>query len=193
MNNIWTESRIREELQRLDQKTGLSGAKLPIVFNNAKCTLGSFSTFKDKPRQFCFSNYYFQNKDFPYEEAVDIIRHEYAHYMDFVIYGGCGHGATWRQCCIRIGALPTRLYSEERANYHRKKHEAELQEKGMLDRFLPGTIVEHPRFGSGEVLCSSGADNGRVLQIVFSKVGQKTLNASWVLNNCKHPWMDEER
>jgi len=193
MNNIWNESRIREELQRLDQKTGLSGAKLPIVFNNAKCSLGCFSIDEDEPKRFCFSNYYFQDENFPYEEAIDTIKHEYAHYMDYVLYGGLGHEASWRQCCLRIGALPFRLYSEERASYYRKKHEALLREQGMLDRFLPGTVVEHPRFGRGEVLCSSGADQGRVLQIVFSKVGRKMLNASWVLNNCKHPWMDKER
>lgn len=44
MKTIWNEARVRDELKCLDQKTGLCGAELPIVFNNAKRTLGSFST-----------------------------------------------------------------------------------------------------------------------------------------------------
>ena len=38
----WTEADIRKELARLDAKTGLNGATLPISFSNAKCTLGQY-------------------------------------------------------------------------------------------------------------------------------------------------------
>lgn len=38
----WTEERIREEMARLDGKTKLHGAELPIKFNRARKTLGSF-------------------------------------------------------------------------------------------------------------------------------------------------------
>lgn len=40
MKNIWNEAAIRKEFARLDAKTGLKGATLPISFSNAKCTLG---------------------------------------------------------------------------------------------------------------------------------------------------------
>lgn len=43
MKNIWNEAAIRKEFARLDAKTGLKGATLPIIFNNAKCTLGSYN------------------------------------------------------------------------------------------------------------------------------------------------------
>ena len=39
---IWPEERIREELRRLDRKTGLHGAELPIEFYEGKSYLGWF-------------------------------------------------------------------------------------------------------------------------------------------------------
>lgn len=36
MQVIWNEETIREELRRLDLKTGLRGAELPIKFGKAK-------------------------------------------------------------------------------------------------------------------------------------------------------------
>lgn len=50
MNIIWNETRVRDELKCLDQKTGLCGADIPIVFNNAKRTLGSFNTYNGKAK-----------------------------------------------------------------------------------------------------------------------------------------------
>lgn len=44
MNIIWNEAHVRDELKCIDQKTGFCGADIPIVFNNAKRTLESFST-----------------------------------------------------------------------------------------------------------------------------------------------------
>ena len=148
MNVIWNEARVRDELKCLDRKTGLCGADIPIVFNNAKRTLGSFSTHNGKAKQFCFSNHYFQNQDFPVEEAIDTIRHEYAHYMDFVLNGKLGHSTSWKQCCIRIGALPIRLYSEDRADYHRKKHEKERQENAKLSTAFSGDDYRTSAFRS---------------------------------------------
>ena len=113
--------------------------------------------------------------------------------MDFVLNGKLGHSTSWKQCCIRIGALPIRLYSEDRADYHRKKHEKERQENAKLAQFSPGTIIEHPRFGHGVVLSSDGSDSSRILQVAFSTVGQKALSASWVLNNCQSKSIDKER
>lgn len=130
---------------------------------------------------------------FPVEEAIDTIRHEYAHYMDFVLNGKLGHSTSWKQCCIHIGALPIRLYSEDRADYYRKKHEKERQENVKLSQLSPGTIIEHPCFGHGVVLSSTGFDNSRILHVAFSTVGQKALSASWVLNNCKSKSIDKER
>ena len=74
MSTIWDEQSIREELAKLDLKTGLQGALLPINFNNAKCTLAMYSS--QNGGKFTFSNYYFQDSNWPIEEALDVIRHE---------------------------------------------------------------------------------------------------------------------
>ena len=98
---IWNEEEIRKELRRMDQLTGLSGATLPIRFNEAWATLGSYRLIGRKAGGFCFSNRYLQDPDFTPEEALDTIRHEYAHYMDYELYGNTGHGRTWKACCCR--------------------------------------------------------------------------------------------
>ena len=113
--------------------------------------------------------------------------------MDFTINGKLGRSTSWKQCCIRIGALTIRLYSEDRADYHRKKYEKERQENAKWAQFSPGTITEHPRFGHGVVLSSTGSDSSRILQFAFSTVEQKSLSESWVLNNCKSKSIDKER
>lgn len=77
MNKKWTEADIREEMAKLDLKTGLNGAELPISFNNSKCTLGLY--YSTNGGSFKFSNYYFQDPNWPIEAALDVIRHEYAH------------------------------------------------------------------------------------------------------------------
>lgn len=43
MEQIFDEKMIRAELRRLDMKTGLHAADLPIKFGKARCTLGRFS------------------------------------------------------------------------------------------------------------------------------------------------------
>lgn len=47
----WNEEMIRAEMKRLDRKTGLNGAKLPIKFTHAKHTLGCFHA--DEDNMFC--------------------------------------------------------------------------------------------------------------------------------------------
>ena len=59
MKNIWNEAAIRKEFAKLDAKTGLKGATLPISFSNAKCTLGSYNSASGGA--FRFSRYYFDD------------------------------------------------------------------------------------------------------------------------------------
>ena len=137
--------------------------------------LWEVSAHNGKAKQFCFSNHYFQNQEFPIEEAIDTIRHEYAHYMDFVLNVKHRHSTSWKQYCIRIGALPNRLYSEDRADYHRKKHEKDRQENVTLDQLSPGMIIEHLRFDHGIVFSSSGSEKSRILRSLFQQLGRKLL------------------
>lgn len=80
MKTVWNEATIRAEIAKLYKKTGLSGTELPISFNNAKCTLGVYYSIDGG--LFKFSNYYFQDPEWPIESALDVIMHEYAHHME---------------------------------------------------------------------------------------------------------------
>jgi len=104
---LWPEERIREELRRLDQKTGLHGAELPITYNrNHKC----LASFYAGERKFAFSLCWFDNPDWAEEAARDIIRHEYAHYMNLERNGLKNHGPEWEACCREVGATPSPHY-----------------------------------------------------------------------------------
>lgn len=179
---IWNEKRIRTELERLDSRTGLAGANLPITFGNAKGTLGMFSA--DKQMYFRFSNYWFQNPDWPEESALDVIRHEYAHYMDWELYGNSGHGRTWKACCVKVGAMPLRLYSEERSEYYRNVHRKEKELSRKYDCYKVGQAVRHPKFGEGVITAVTGEGISRIAEIEFEKVGCKRISIKWLDENC---------
>lgn len=108
---IWTEEMIRSEIMVMDNKTGLKGADLPIKFNPDKSALGSYCWQGEG--YFTFSERFFKDPEWPLEAAINTIRHEYAHYMDRKLYGHCGHGKTWRECCMQVGAFPIACYSKE--------------------------------------------------------------------------------
>lgn len=183
MKPKWTESTIREELSRLDRKTGLKGSSLPINFNNAKSTLGLYSSVNGG--SFKFSNCYFQDPDWPVEEALDTIRHEYAHYMDHVLYGHGGHGPTWKLCCGVVGAMPIHCYNEKRADYYRQKHLKEDKLSEHYDTYSIGDAIEHPKFGTGIITDIFGESINRSVTIEFTSSGVKRLGLAWVDANCK--------
>lgn len=66
------------------------------------------------------------------ESALDVIKHEYAHHMDHMIYGHGGHGSTWKLCCGIVGASPIRCYNESRADYYRQKHLEESKYRSAM-------------------------------------------------------------
>ena len=182
MKNKWTESAIREEISKLDKKTGLHGARLPISFNNARCALGMYSPADGG--SFKFSNYYYQDPNWPIEEALDTIRHEYAHYMDHVLYNHCAHGSTWKHCCAIVGAMPIRCYNEKRADYYRQKHLKEESLSKRYDEYYIGDIILHPKYGKGVIKYVQGESISRIITVEFTSVGEKVLGLSWVDTNC---------
>ncbi len=179
----WTENAIRKELSRLDKKTGLNGADLPISFNNARCTLGLYCSANGG--SFKFSNYYYQDPNWPVEEAIDTIRHEYAHYMDHMLYGHGGHGSTWKLCCEIVGATPIRCYTEKRADCYRQKHLEEDKLSERYDTYHIGDAIEHPKFGDGVIIDIFGESVNRIVTIEFTIAGVKKLGLAWVDSNCK--------
>ncbi|MCD8089644.1 MAG: SprT-like domain-containing protein [Clostridiales bacterium] len=183
MKNVWNETAIRNELAKLDRKTGLKGAELPITFNNKIHTLGSYSSADGGA--FRFSGYYFGNSSWPIEEAIDTIRHEYAHYMDHKLYGCMGHGPSWKKCCREVGALPIRCYSKKRAQYYIEKREAERRKSAELDGYKTGCFIRHPKFGNGKIVEIIGTDTKRCAVVLFKNGEKKKLSLSWIDENCE--------
>ncbi|MBR4049526.1 MAG: hypothetical protein IKK09_03435 [Clostridia bacterium] len=190
MKSLWTESMIREEMAKLDNKTGLRGAELPITFNNAKCTLGLYCS--NNGGSFKFSNYYFQDPEWPIESALDVIRHEYAHHMDHVLYGHSGHGSTWKICCRIVGATPIRCYNESRAEYYRQKHIKEDKLSERYDQYKIGDYIEHPKHGIGRIEDIFGEGVHRCVSIRFKNNDCKRFGLAWIDNNCqKSDWLSK--
>jgi len=185
MEPIFDEKMIRAELKRLDEKTGFNAVDLPIRFGKAKNTLGRFSYREKDKLEFYFSNYYFQNPNHPIEEKLDTIRHEYAHYMDYMINGSSSHGQSWKKCCRIVGAFPTRCFSQERANGFLAKHEKECFLNKKYDNYDKGCEIIHPAFGKGKIVDINGKGINRTVSVSFGKDGIKKLAVSWIDLKCK--------
>ena len=185
MSKIWPEERIREEIKKLDKMTGLNGASLPIELGSAYRTLGRFQLNRErKPEKFDFSINYLEDSGFLYEEAIDLIRHEYAHYMDWIIFGEMGHGKTWKKCCNDIGADPIRLYDTGMAKIKHVKFQKEQVMGKKCDMIEEGTYVIHPKYDAGTVESTEKEGIHRMVSIYFPSVGMKKLSAKWVIENC---------
>lgn len=189
---IWSEDRIRAEIIRLDKKTGLEGAKLPILFSNTKRTLGQFFPPRPDagaPMFFRFSHHWFQNPDWCEEMAVDTIRHEYAHYMDWMLNSICGHGPTWMACCRKIGAMPERLYRDSDNERIKQQHREEAEKAAALqhavETFGPGRVIRHPRFGEGCIRALTGPATNMRADVFFESSGMHTLSLNWLAANCR--------
>jgi len=181
MTTVWDEEAIRSELARLDMLTGMKGAQLKIKFNRTKHMLASYSPADGGI--FTFSKLYFMNPEWVYEEAIDVIRHEYAHYMNYVIYGSSNneyesHGPTWKECCVRIGARLNRYYCEARADYLKKKKNDEKQLTEKLSVYGPGVQIIHPTFGRGVIQEVEGSGPAKLAVISFDSAGCKKLGLS---------------
>ena len=185
MELIFDEEMIRTELRRLDIKTGLHAADLPIKFGKAKGTVGRFSYASDDKLGFYFSNYYFQNPNHPVEEKLDTIRHEYAHYMDYMLNGSSSHGPSWKQCCYVVGAFPTRCFSQERSNAFSVKHEKERMQNEKYNKYVVGMNIIHPLFGSGRIVDVVGVGLNRIAHISFAGAEVKKIAISWIESHCK--------
>lgn len=96
--------------------------------------------------------------------------------MDYMLYGNLSHGATWKKCCIEVGALPIRCYSNERAKYYQDKHKAEQERSELLDRYSAGSFIMHPRFGRGRIVGIIGADVNCYAMVTFKDMETKRLS-----------------
>lgn len=185
VTKLWTEDDFRIELRRLDlhvKKTrgiSLVGAELDIEYSDrAKCTLGMYYP---KEKKFRFSLLFF-NSDVPEACAIDVIRHEYAHYYADVVMGySHGHGALFKAACHIVGANPSTYYSKAFEASARKKEEwdARTYDSAVKEEQL----VLHPQFGEGNVLLINKLRDTALLKIDFGKYGIRIIDETWLKNN----------
>lgn len=115
---------------------------------------------------------------------IDTIRHEYAHYMDYMLNGSSSHGLSWKNCCHLVGAFPTRCFSKQRSDWYLQKHENERLLNVKYDEYVIGKKVIHPIFGRGTIVDIIGEGISRIACVSFDNVGIKKLAVSWIDSNC---------
>lgn len=133
-----------------------------------------------KSKKFHFSLFYFGNPEWSEASALDVIRHEYAHYMHYMFNGNSSHGASWKACCWKIGALTSRLYNPkiEEINLHMENKQKELD--SQIESIKQGNMVIHPTYG----IVNSISDDKRKLYINFNNE-MRCLSAPWVTEHCQ--------
>lgn len=101
---------IKSEIARLSKETGLPGDKLPVKFINSSTVnyIGcySYSHIGDKviSEEFIFNFYQF--KDFSAKQIIDVVRHEFSHYIRRMRHGIDGdncHDTKFRGICGELG------------------------------------------------------------------------------------------
>jgi len=187
-SKIWPRERIHAELVKLDRMTGLSGAELPFDYTRWYGTLGMFYTAREGrmlvPGKFSFSVVFLDDTTIPDEINIDTIRHEYAHYMDFVLYGNIGHSRTWKKCCGDVGIPPSRTFSEYSLRYYRRLHRIESENELICSGYTEGQLIFHKLYGIGEILTFRDMPHDRILEVSFEDGSVRKLSALWVHENC---------
>lgn len=181
---LWTAEEIRKEIRKLDKITGLAGAELPIHFHKRGRAVGRFSYSSEGSLSFSFNTQYFDDPTMPPEVLLDVVRHEYAHYMDYIDRGKSGHGKSWKMCCLVVGALPLRYFSMERVWRISELRQQRQKRNEQFDAVSAGMYVSHPRFGSGRIVCIRGTELNRVAEVTFANGDRKSLGLGWVCDHC---------
>ncbi len=126
-SDIAIEEFIRTEMNRLDVVTGLCTSDSPIFITDSYNLVGTYAP-NTNPDCFSFSKRFFSDKDIDNQILLYVIRHEYAHCMNFRIYRQRGHGWWFKHCCQKIDCYPdesiyeflrkrTQLYLSKASNY----------------------------------------------------------------------------
>ncbi|MBQ8642510.1 MAG: SprT-like domain-containing protein [Clostridia bacterium] len=184
-NHIWPEERIRQVFRHLDEATGLDGASLPIQFTCKVHCLGSFYPMEGGTGRFEFSRAYLEDPGTPEEVNLDTIRHEYAHYMDWVMYGNSGHSLTWKNCCSQINALPIRCYNPKMSQHYRKIHDRREANTRLCADYTAGRTIVHSIYGTGVIRKVHDVKEDRLLEIDFEDGHTRKLSARWLHDHCE--------
>ena len=120
----WTEAMIREAFSYLDEKTGLYGVDYPIrlAYGDWRNRLGYFCYGPPESGEFFFNLEYLNRDWFRETDAIEIIRHEYAHYYVWATElerwipnerNRKHHGAPWRYACKMVGSTGNVKYQHD--------------------------------------------------------------------------------
>lgn len=100
---------IMKELRRLSKETGysLNSLKIEFYFKENDGTLAYFSYLPDMAEGFFFNLAQFDGRSA--NQIIDVVRHEFAHYVVFMRKIGNpknAHGTAWKRVCTELGAKP---------------------------------------------------------------------------------------
>jgi len=105
----WNVDDVRDVIRSLDEKTGMNGAELHIWLSRSLgdgSTLGQYHPGSNNlTREFSFSLKYFNDKKFNDLAVIDVIRHEYCHYivdalnLKKIYQEEASHGRAWKTTC----------------------------------------------------------------------------------------------
>ncbi|MBQ8589902.1 MAG: hypothetical protein IJ486_05555 [Firmicutes bacterium] len=143
----WEVNDIREVISFLDEKTGLYGADYPIRLGKTgrENRLGYFRYGPPGEGMFCFNRDYMNSDWFREEDAIDLIRHEYAHYYVWATgierwipneRNRVHHGAPWKYACQMVGATGKSKY------YSDYEQKPDISREEAIHRYLAIDVEE---------------------------------------------------
>ena len=145
----WCVEDIRDVIRSLDERTGMNGASISIHLSKSLgdgSTLGTYRPSKDNCwRAFSFSLKYFNDSNFNDLAAIDVIRHEYCHYLvdalglKELFNDENDHGIAWKTAC---GLLNTDQHGTYRAWFFPKATDDSFMNAYMSEDIQPVDILE---------------------------------------------------
>jgi predicted SprT family Zn-dependent metalloprotease len=171
---MFTLKDVQSIIKGLDAVTGLNGAELVFKQTNSKKVLGSFvhavrrvngQIVQRTPLRFEFSKLILNCNR---ETLVEIVKHEYAHYMALMVYNdNCEHDWRFVEQCKKIGARAsepsfTNKYIEEQS-IKMAKYVVECQGCGTVFTYQRkcNTLTACQE---GNAKCSCGCTNFKITQ-----------------------------
>lgn len=91
------------EYRRLDKILDIDTSKIQITYCKGASRGGYCEIRNGEPKRIALNEVLFEC---PENEFYDIIRHEYAHAVNAMLYGKGGHNETWKEICRKINSTP---------------------------------------------------------------------------------------
>ncbi|MBQ3004643.1 MAG: SprT-like domain-containing protein [Clostridia bacterium] len=184
---VWTVEDFRRELKKIDdyvfetQGIELAGAEFEIKINDRMEKIYGLCDCVNM--RFTFSSRFF-NSDIPESCAIDVIRHEYAHYYAYAVFGDfCHHNWKFKKACLIVGATPQSCYTQAYKNREREKErKANLTFESTTRK---GKMVKHPEYGFGVIQEVKNTKTTAILTVKFEGGVIKKVDEKWLRKNGK--------